>query len=103
MHFHKRLFISDKIENKEEIKRLLEDNTPVLNLYLICVSKNCDNMFEIFRSSEYFKEVNLKKDYIIIGLAMGKKDAFELIKDIFKWWLEGRGNVDGLKKYFING
>lgn len=103
MYFHKRLFVSDKIENKEEIKQLLQENIPVLNLYLICVSNKNNNMFEILSSREYFKGINIENDYIVIGLAMGKKDSFNLIQEIFKWWLEGRENVDGLKKYFING
>lgn len=103
MFLHKKLFLSDKIENKEEIITLLENNTPIFDLYMICVCKKSNNMFDIISSREYFKEINKDKNYIIVGLAIGENDSFELLKNIFIWWLidKGRKNVDGLKNYFI--
>ncbi len=101
MNFHKKLFISEKIENKEEIFELLDNNIPVLNLYLICVCKKDNNMFDIIESNEYFKEINKNKNYIIIGLAMGKKDSLNLIKNIIEWWIEGGKNLTSLKRYFM--
>lgn len=101
MYFHKRLFVSEKIENKDEIIALLEDCISVWDLYMICVCKESKNMFDIISSNEYFKEINKDKNYTIVGLAMGKNDAVNLLKDIFIWWLDGRGNLDGIKNYFI--
>lgn len=101
MNFHKRLFVSDNIENQQEIINKLNDSTAVFNLYLVTVSKKSKSLFEIMESGEYFKEINKDKDYIIIGLAYGRRDSVETVEKIIKWWLNGRDNLNGLKNYFL--
>lgn len=84
LKFYKKLYLDENIDNENEIIEQIKDNINIFNLYLICISKNINHTFEIFSLNEAFKERYKDKEYIVVGMAYGKKQAFILIKNIFE-------------------
>lgn len=102
IEFSKNLYIGKKIDNKNEIIDLISKNTPILNIFFICIDKKSNNLMEIIESKEIFKKINLNKNYMIIGIARGKSEAIEIVIDIFnKWIKQGKYNFNKNKSKFF--
>lgn len=100
MIFYKSLFVGNSVDNKSEIIKFINDNTPVFNIYFICVEKSSKNLMEIIETKELFKPHNKNKKYIVIGIANGKKEAFKLSTDIILWWINKNKGFDKFKAFF---
>lgn len=87
MLFSNKLFIGETIDDAQSIISMLNDNTPILGIYLICVDKKSKNLLDILESNQLFNLANRKKNYIILGIANGKKESFEVLTEIIKWWI----------------
>lgn len=100
MKFYKDIFTGKSIDNKEQIIDMIKSGISVLNIYLICIDVNSKNLMETFQCNEIFKDINKNKSYIIIGIAKGRKEAFELVKYIFEFWYINNHNFDKIKTAF---
>mgnify|MGYP001622868553 CR=1 FL=1 len=98
LKFYRKLYLDEKITNENEIIQQLENNIKVFNLYLICVSKNINYIFEIFSINEAFKDIYKDKDYIVVGMSYSKKQAFILIKSIFQ---DNIKDINHIKEKFL--
>jgi len=98
MTFYKNLFIGDTVNNKDEIIRFINNNIPVFDVYFLCVDlKSKNNIMEILETKELFKYVNRKKNYVVIGIANGKKEAFKLSSDIIIKYIKDNKDLSNFK------
>lgn len=98
LKFYKKLYLDENIDNENEIIEQIKDNINIFNLYLICISKNINHIFEIFSLNEAFKERYKDKEYIVVGMAYEKKQAFILIKNIFE---NNINEINHIKEKFL--
>lgn len=98
LKFYKKLYLDENIESENEIIEKLKDNIKIFNLYLICISKNINHIFEIFSLNEAFKDMYKDKEYVVVGMAYGKKQAFILVKNIFN---DNIKDINHIKEKFL--
>lgn len=98
MKFIENVFVSENVDDIETVIYSLKKNIPVFNVYCICIDFNSKNIFEILSSRELLGKRNIKKEYYIAGIAMGKYDAYVLVKEIFEHGEENSWNPEKLKK-----
>lgn len=101
MQIYKKLYLDDIIEDEDEILEMLSEEKIIYNLYLICINKKGENLFEIFESKEIFKDFNKDKEYIIVGMCYGKDKAFNIIKDIFNEYITLGKDIKKMKLNFL--
>ncbi len=101
MKIYKNLYIDKNVDCYEDILNKILDNIIIYDLYLICIDKNSQNLFEILECKEIFKKHNQNKKYLLVGLAYGKYNAFLLIKDIFKDYIKTKKDLKNIKSNFL--
>ena len=80
MYFAKRPYTDDNIKDITEIKRKITDNEIVEDLYLVCRDDNSANIAEIMSCRELLNGSGKRKNYGVIGMAIGKDSAIELLR-----------------------
>ncbi len=100
LKFYKKLYLDNNIVNEDEIISQIRDNINIFGLYLICVSKSDSykHIFEIFLLKEAFNDRYKDKEYIVVGMAYSKKEAFILVKNIFE---DSIKDINHIKQKFI--
>lgn len=101
MKFFKKLYLSDEISDENEIIEILEKGQVIYNLLLVCVNQNSDNLFEIFKVSEIFKNRDIYNNLIVVGMAYSREDAFNIIKIIFEEYIIKKKDIRYMKSNFI--
>lgn len=99
LKFYDKLYIGDKIEDKKNIIDNIEKGE-VLGIYLICISKNINHIFDVFAYSELYSSIYKDKTYMVVGIAKGKKDAFLLVKKIFEDYISKGKDIKKIKQSF---
>jgi len=94
MNYIEGLYIDEKLKNPDNILASIKRKENVFNVYLICVDKSGNNIADIMPTYEAFAERNSKKDITLIGVAYGRRGAYELFARIVKGYLE-KGNCLG--------
>lgn len=72
------LFVAGNVTNLETVVYSLRRNIPVLRLYCIVLFTD-KNRLEILSSRELFLERNQKRRGKIVGIAMGRAEAIDLL------------------------
>lgn len=72
------LFVAGNVEELETIVYSLRRNLPVLHLYCIVLFEDRQRL-EILSSRELFSQRNQNRPAQIAGIAMGKKEAYDLL------------------------
>ena len=83
MKFFEELYIGKSITDIEEDISLLKRGESRFGLMCVCKNENRKFLFEILSSRELQKERNADK-YTVYGLAIGKREAFELLRYILE-------------------
>lgn len=99
LKFYNNLYIGEKIKNKDTILDDIEQGL-VQGIYLICVSKHINHLFDVFRYKELYSKIYKDKEYIVVGIAKGKKDAFLVVKKIFEDYVSNGKNIKQMKQNF---
>ena len=83
MQFAETLFIAENVDNQAKVIKALKARKKPFNLYLIAYDLNgSTSLMEVLSVDEVFNSVNKKRSLRIIGLAYGKLEAFDLVKEI---------------------
>ncbi len=101
MEYAKKLKFHKDISNPNEILEILNDGKSIKNIYFICINKQTKNLMDIIETTEFTKKIFSLKNYIIIGVAKGKKDSFDLCKDILHEYYLKNKTLSGFRKQFI--
>lgn len=82
------IFVGESVKDLGTIAYSLKRNIPVVNLYCIyCNSSNRKGM-EIVSSRQLFTAKNLSRNYIIIGIARGIREAYDLLRYIYQYGID---------------
>lgn len=98
MNIIENVFVSNNVDDVGTVIYSLKRKIPVFNVFCICVNFSSKNTFEVLSTKELFHKRNIEKDYYIAGIAMGKYDAYVLIKEIFQYGEENNCNHKDFKK-----
>ena len=87
MKFYKNLYFGEKaIKSKYKIYRKLKTNSFDLDTYLITLSDNPNNLLDIISSNmlkqPYFKQKEVQDNIFVIGIAKGKEEAYEVVRNL---------------------
>lgn len=99
MRLHESLFVSENIENIGTIVYSLRRNIPVLRLYCI-VWFASHAQLEILSSKELFTPKYQKKDGLIVGIAMGQREAFDLVRYMAQTAIQEGREVTDVAQWF---
>ena len=107
MYFYKYLYVGASIQNPDEVTRKLQRGEGQFTIYVIALSPSKPglgaNQLEILHC------VNLQQPYYrsyppyIIGIASGRIEAFELVKDMVQEAYEHTGSGDVRAYLFPHG
>lgn len=98
-----KLFLGKSIENVDFIIQSLNNGAAVYDVYLLLINRESCNLMEIISSSQLFKSVYNSKSFVVIGLANGKKEAFELTAEVINSCMLKYGSLNEFKGRFLNG
>lgn len=103
MRFYEELILSDKIKmTKEEIIDKIKSGDTFYHTYLIVVPlTDAENQIEYFHLEISKQEYFCDEDYMVVGIALGKANAKEMVCQIIQSVYEETQMVD-VKKYFID-
>ncbi len=105
MIFSEKIVYSEKVKNYSNFDDFIESvkcDKPIIDSFLICVNLKSDSLFDIMSTREMFKKFINVNDYIIIGIAGNKKDAFLLLKNIVEENYNEYGTLDNIKNVYPN-
>ncbi len=101
MEYAKNLRFHKDISNHDEILSILNDGKSIRNIYLICINKKTKNLMDIIESIEFTKKIFSLNNYIIIGVAKGKKNAFSLVGEILEEYYLKTKSFYGFRRQFF--
>ena len=95
MKWYYNLFLGEKITPKYKqtvLKIKNREFTP--NVYLITLASNPKNLLDILSAEELIQNRYPKTEIFVIGLAQGKKEAFEVTRQIVDEVYQKTGNTN---------
>jgi len=81
MEFAEELYISKSIINVRAIVEMLRNGDIPHGVFCVCIKKNGKYRYEIMSCRELLKHRHVS-DYMVLGLAAGKSEAFEVVRSI---------------------
>ncbi len=103
MNFIENIYVGEGVDDLETVYYSLKRGIPVFNIFCICINENSNNTFDILSSRELFTDKNIKKDYIIAGIAQGKKEALSLLTYMVSDSVNKGFNVCDIKRLLKEG
>ncbi len=104
MYFYQDLYVSSKIEHPGRIKWRLRHNAGQFSVYLILLcQKESKNQLEIINSAFLQQPFYKKNRPFILGMAVGRSDAMELITEMIQEAYEHTGTADVRAYLFPEG
>jgi len=95
MKWYDNLYVGESIRHKtEKIKWKIRHNAGQIDIYVIAKASNPQNLLDIIPAQELMQKAYPKKDLYIIGLAHGKNEAHELVKQIIDEVYQNTGGFD---------
>ena len=83
MKWYKNLYVGESIRHKtNKIKWKINHNAGQISIYVIAIASNPQNILDIIPAQELMQKGYPKKELFIIGLAHGKEEAHEIVKQI---------------------
>lgn len=101
MEFIQNIYIDKNIQESKKVLRQLKKNKSISNIYCICIDKKSNSILEIIHSREIFKQIYLTKDYIIIAIADGKKNAMNIVCNIIGDTYKKDNSLSDIKKMIL--
>ena len=89
------LYVSDNINKKKnKIIKKIKKGKLTANKYIIALSRSDSDLLDIFQANVLKQSYYKSQDIIVIGVASGKKQSYELVKKIFDDCIEFTGTLD---------
>jgi hypothetical protein len=97
----KNLFLSENITPKKKAKIIknIEKRNLMLEVYCITFASNPENLFDIMNANEFLFPYYSRKEIQILGIALSKREAFELVKDMLEEIYRETGGFQ-VREYF---
>lgn len=101
MRYYENLIIDKSVDIEiSDIKNLILQGIAIYNMYMICTSPLGKGLMEIISCNDILKEINNKKDYGIIAIAMGEKNINNILCDILGDWIKEGKDLNFIKNYY---
>lgn len=98
------LYLTDSTEkNLNKIKRKLRLGAGMAGIFVIELSSNPNDMFEIIHASMFKIRRIRHADHFVIGLAESRRKAYGIVEDIITGHYSKTGGYDGIKASFLKG
>ncbi|MEG0806480.1 MAG: hypothetical protein RR364_09175 [Lachnospiraceae bacterium] len=102
MKWYNNLWIGNSIlKKKNRIKWRIEHNILCPGIYVITLSSNQKDLFDIIEAGELLQKAYPKKELFIVGLANGFTESVELVAAICNNSLMETGGLD-IRSYIMN-
>lgn len=103
IHYIDELYLTDKTEkNLSKIKRKLRLGAGTLSLYVIMLSKNGSDVFEIVPAQMFKIRKYRHMDHTIVGFAETRRKAYEIIEQLITEHFMRTGQYTGLREDYFN-
>lgn len=100
MKWHNPLWFGPQArKNDWKIIRSIKNRKTVANLYLITLAENPSDLLDIISADVLMKKKDSLDQRYLIGIAAGKKEAFELVKTIVDDIYKSTGTLK-IREYF---
>jgi len=80
----------------------VEVGAAVHGLYYLCVGADSKFALEIVEGTQLTKPLYDKKRYRVIGVAGGRKDAFELVRRVTEEFIASGHRIEDFKDYLLD-
>lgn len=101
MEFIRNIYIDKNIQESKKVLKQLKKNKSISNIYCICIDRKSNSILEIIHSREIFKQVYSTKDYIVIAIASGKKNAMHIVCNIIEDIYKKDNSLSTIKKMVL--
>lgn len=100
MELNQHLYYGLKANEKSaKIKKALKTKKWFPGLYLIAISTHPDHVLDVFEAVHFLQPGFKDDQYHILGVAIGRAEAYELVRNLVDEVYQNTGACD-LKKYF---
>lgn len=101
MYWCNKIYYGDRAsENQKELLKNLKYKKWSLGVYVITLPENEHNLLDIFETIQFKQPSFRKKKLTVVGIAVGKDEAFALVQRIVQDVYEQTGGF-GVKDFFI--
>ena len=102
MKFYCDLYLTEEYRvQKGKIIRNLNKKRIGLEQYLIVLANNTNNHLELFHGIHLKQDIFMKEDLLIVGVAKGRNEAFQLVQFITQD-IYDKTNTTNIRNYIIN-
>lgn len=100
--FHDRLYLGESIMEKklDKLKKRLEKNPLLSNVYLIVPAGNPEDQLDIFDAKQLVQPFYRDKSFLVLGIAGDYREALLVVERIVQDCLKERGDCK-LREYFL--
>lgn len=90
MKWYQNLYIGEHIQGKQDtIIQYIKEQKPVLGIYLLVIDMYIPHPnLEIIYNHSFFHGEYQMKEYMIVGIAKGKLEAFRLVQKLVEKYLQ---------------
>lgn len=101
MYWCKKIYYGERaLENQKELLKNLKRKKWSLGVYVITLPENDKNLLDIFETIQFEQPAFRKKKLTVVGIAIGKDEAFTLVQEIVQDVHNLTGGF-GIKEYFL--
>lgn len=101
MNYIKELYIDENLKCADDVLKAIRRKENVFNVYLICMDSLSGNLADIMSTYEAFSSKNEGRDMTLIGVAYGRRGAYDLFKTIVENQLEKGVKVCEIKNTLL--
>lgn len=100
MLFYKDLYSSEKLaEKKDKIIWKLQHNAGMVGIYVITLSTNGKDLFDICHSAVLMQSFYHETDLYVVGIANGKREAMGLVQTIVEDIYQKTGSYENMRAF----
>lgn len=93
--WYKSLYLGESIKDKSrQLKFYITYGKKKKGAYCIALACNGSDLLEIYRSEELSKKIYKEQELMVIGLAGGREEAFEVVRTIVDEVYHATGGFD---------
>lgn len=99
IRWYDNLYVDKVIKNRQDIMKRINEGKMTPHVYCIIFPSNGNNLFDILNANELLFDYYKKKDIFILGLAIGRDSAIELVVDMLEEVYRNTGDFK-VKEYY---
>ncbi len=103
MIIYKHIYLCESVKkNAKKIIRKLQQNEGMVNTYVIMLSSNNKDLFDICHSAVLMQSFYKDNPPFVVGLASGKDNAMQLVEDIVQDIFRQSGSYENMRQFILS-